>query len=45
MGTIIIWRSSDFNFEYSIVPNHSLPEDGQTLFPVVLAGRAEIAAV
>jgi hypothetical protein len=28
MGTRIIWRSSDFNFEYSIVTSHSLPEDG-----------------
>jgi hypothetical protein len=40
MGTTIIWRSSDFNFEYSIGTSHSFPEDEQTALQVPLAGRA-----
>jgi len=40
MGTRIIWRSSDFNFEYSISICHSLPEDEWIKFPVTLNGRA-----
>ena len=40
MGTTIIWRSSDFSFEYSIITNHSFPEVERAALQVPLAGRA-----
>src|ERR1035437_5075568 len=39
MGTTIIWRSSDFNFEYSIGTSHSFPEDERTTWYLSLVGR------